>query len=265
MIAEGEATAAVIGLSRVIKNDVPRWTKQRNDEANGLQKTIEDLALQVMSTSTKLKPLKREHDYKEIAARLSVPATPAEIAGIMEKFPEEEADRAGEFLVFIQNAFAHLREIFPVSEFRTFTGPKNMLPTGDKTWGFFNQLLVLNDPVHAVFNLIGGGAMLRSQSKVVREFFPTIAETIDSSIYAAISAKTAEMTTADGTSSFRIPPRASVGLSAWLQRRTLEHNPNPKPPIAPPTGAPPKSGNGAAASANLSPSERVTHGAEDRS
>lgn len=253
MINPGESALAILGISNVIKGEkeVPRWTKQRQSEAAKMPKTIADLAREVCTTSIKLKPIKRDHDYRTTMERLRVGVPPAEIQKMVDKFPDDEHDTALAFVVTAGNAMTHLKEIFPVSELDTFTGPKNILPSNEAVAAFFLQLAVLNDPL-CVFNLIGCGAMLRSQSKTVREFFPSIADEIDSAFYSTI----AELGAADDK--FRLPPRARVGLENWLQRRVVDHDPDPAPPINP--AAMRKPGPSATAAAELSPSQRVQNG-----
>src|SRR4029079_18093690 len=146
---------------------------------------------------------------------------------IQSKFPTPFDELSSEFIVTLQNTWNHLKSIFPASEYRSFTGAKNLTPTGDKTWAFFSKLLVLNDP-RKVFMLISSGAMSKAWARTVKEFFPTMSEAITETLYAAISAKTIET---DGK--FRMAQRTQDGLNNWLDRRNVDYAPAPPAQINP--------------------------------
>lgn len=251
-IQQGEKALAIIGISNVINGKVPRWTLDRMKEFDDFETEIVSLAQQAIQGNIKLGPLKREHDYSFLLERLSAALPEKDIREIQSKFPTPFDDLSSEFIVTLQNTWNHLKSIFPASEYRSFTGAKNLTPTGDKTWAFFSKLLVLNDPRKA-FMLISSGAMSKAWAKTVQEFFPTLSEAITEALYAAISAKVIET---DGK--FRMPQRTQDGLNNWLGRRNVDFEPAPPPTVNPAAENKPKAG-GAAAVA-LSPTQRITDG-----
>jgi hypothetical protein len=266
-IHEGEAALAIIGLSPVLKGEVPRWTLARQRELEKLPQTIEDLADKLVNGKLKSKPIARKHDYDKILERLrdlkSEGMKQGEVREILSKFPHESDDVATSFLMFAQNALAHLTEIFPVTEFRGFMGAKNTLPTADKVWKFFLQLSTLDDPL-SIFNWIGGATILRSQAKMAREFYPTLTAAFDEAIYEAIARKAASgKTDKDGRplDPPRLPILVTTGLDAWLDRRSVDYNPEAaKAPLGRPESpkVPQNSSSLARAPVSLSRSDQVT-------
>jgi hypothetical protein len=255
-IDPGEAVLAIIGLHAVIQNEIPRWTLEKQRELDKLRDEIQELADEAIQGKIELRPLKREKDYDTLLAKIKEPLSPERIRAIQFRFPDSADEIVSYFIVVLQNSWAHLGEIFPVSEYLTFMGPKNLTPTGDKTWQFFNKLLVLNDP-RDVFMLISSGAMLKSQAEVVKEFFPTLSQAITDSLYAAIAKTKAE------DEGFLMPSQTSTGLANWLGRRTVDYDPNPAKSTAPKNSLPQKQASPGAA-VSLSPSERVTEAGANR-
>lgn len=232
-INASEAALAVIGISAVIDDEVPRIGVERAKEIEKYGADIDDRAEALASGKAKQVKISRSHDYRKLLDRLSQHATPADLQKLTEKFPEDMSPMVGPFLIFVRNALEHLRAIFPTSSYTTFTGPKTMVPPDTAVFDFFNKLLVLNNPM-LVFDLMGSGALLRSQAAVVRDFFPTLSARIDEAIYAAVAARKV------AKESYQLPPRAALGVATWLGRRTVDHDPQPKPPVLPavrrPTG-----------------------------
>jgi hypothetical protein len=116
-----------------------------------------------------------------------------------------------------------LKSIFPTSEYITFAGPKNMTPADDKVFEFFNELLVINDPL-SVFRLMAGAALLPEQAQVVQAFFPTLSANIKAAIYSQITARLTDRP------NYQLPIRAETGFATWLGRRTVDYNPQPAQP-----------------------------------
>lgn len=253
-IQRGEIILSIVGISSVINGQIPRWTLDKMREFDNFKTKIDELAADSISGSIKLGTLPREHNYEETLGRIKAGMKQSDYDAVYYKFPEQFHQMAADFIVTLQNSWAHLAEIFPISEYLTFMGPVNLTPTGEKTWEFFNKLLVLNNPL-SVYMLISSGAMLPSQAEAVKEFFPTLSENITQSLYAAIATKKAT----DGDK-FRMPERVSWGLANWLGRRTVDYDPNPQPMPAPTNGLPKTSPAGASEVA-LSPTQRITDGA----
>lgn len=227
LIAPGEQALAVIGVGNVITDDVPRIGIERLREMADLERQVEIKAKKLAADDLPDVTMPREHNYRALLDRMTNQMSPTEVEALVDRFPPEAHDYSTEFVIVVGQTFEHMKELLPVSVYTTFTGPENLLPADDKVWRFFSQLWVLNDPL-VVFNLMAMGALLRSQVLAMQLFYPTLSECITTALYQAIGeAKAAKQ-------SYRLPPRASLGVSTWLGRRTVDYEPNPKPPRAVP-------------------------------
>lgn len=219
VIDPGEAALVVIGLSNVLKRDVPKIGVEKLREIGRVGKDVSAKARDLVAGKLRGKPIPREHSYRALLDRLSRNMSPEEIQGLVDRFPPEASAVSGPFLLVVQQAVAHLKQIFPTSEYVTFTGPRSMTPPDDAVFEFFNRLLVLNAPL-VVFDLMASGALLPSQALAVQEFFPTLSKAIKSAVYDAVTkAKAAK-------ASYRLPSRVTVGLDAWLGNPTTDYQPN---------------------------------------
>lgn len=235
----GEAALAVIGISAVIDGTVPRITKPKLAEIANLKDVINDLAEKLTRGSLSLKPIPRRHSYSQLLDRLNRKMTTEETHELVNKFPAEASDVSGPFIVAVNDAMQRLKSIFPTSEYVTFVGPKTMTPPDDKVFEFFNELLVINDPL-VVFRLMSSAALLPEQAQVVQSFFPSLSANVKAAIKTQITARKTDRP------NYQLPFMVETGFATWLGKRTVDYNPQPAPPQ--------KAGNPAAASkiANLS-------------
>ena len=232
MTSPGEAALAVVGMSAVIKQDVPRIGVAKLAEIAGVDADIAKAAKELCAGTLAEPSLPREHNYRTTLDRLSKGMPPGEVQELESKFPAEQHDMAGQFVIVVTQAWQQLKAIFPTADYNTFAGPQQLVPDTEKVWMFFLQLQVLNDP-RGVMSLIAAGAILQPQVQVMRQFFPTLSKTIDDAIYdATANAKAAKL-------SYRLPPRAELGVATWLGRRIVEYDPTPTPAIVPTSKHPP--------------------------
>lgn len=215
MIAQGEAALAVVGMSNIIDDTVSKVGVGKLEEISGLDAVVVKLAKQLIDNELPEPEMPRSHSYRATLDRLSVGLKPHEIEKLTHLFPEDQSDMAGQFLIVLQSSFKQLKDIFPVSDYDTFAGPSSLVPDTEAVWMFFLQLQVINDPLQ-VFPLIGAGAILDPQVKVLREFFPTFSKAVDDAIYAASAQARADKT------SYRLPAAAEYGNATWFSRRIAE-------------------------------------------
>lgn len=228
----GELALAAIGVSPLIDGEVPRFGIERQREALSIPNKLVRLAADVVDNDVKRPPMPRPHSYRRLLDHFAAGLQADQLQELTERFPHDASEMAGAFLMTAQAALQHLKKMFPMSVYSTFTGPKNLTPDDEAVWRFFSQLEVLNDPLR-VFPLIATGAILRSQVAAVREIYPTLSEAIDGAIYDAIAKKSA------AKSNYRLPPRAELGVSTWLGRRLVPFKkPSPAPAPAPISGQP---------------------------
>jgi hypothetical protein len=251
---------SIVGITPVIWGTVPRWTLARQSDLEDLQETIDTLSDKLIAGKLANKAMSKRQDYMKMLDRLkelkTVGLTPKETREILSKFPHDDLDLASEFLIHSQNSIAFLIDQFPVTEFKGYMGATNTMPTDDKVWRFFMQLNTLDHPLD-VMNWICAGTIQRSQSKIVRDIYPTLSVAIDSGIYRAINRKAAKSGKPDTAP--RLPYLVTEGLNRWMDRRSVAYNPKPDElPDIPPGVAPPKENSKTArVGIELSPSQRV--------
>jgi hypothetical protein len=226
-INPGELALASIGLSPIIRGDMPKIGLGRLNDMGNIPKEIARLAGKIADGELTYQPYAHEHSYKKLLERISSPLLQHEIDELIGKFHAEAGDIATAFSVAVQEALRDLKAIFPISVYRTFAGPKNIEPNADIVFQFLNRLDVVNDPLR-VMPLIATGAILKSQAEIVRQVYPTLSAEIDSQIYAAVTKRRAEK------QSYQLPPRAEIGVAKWQGQKAPYRPPAPKPPAATP-------------------------------
>jgi hypothetical protein len=228
-INPGELALATIGVSKILKGDMPHVGLGRLDEMASIPGKIERLASKVCLGTLTYTPYEHEHKYPTLLERLSKPLKPEELTGMLDEFPPEASDIAAGFSIAVQEALRDLKAVFPVSVYRTFAGPKNLEPNAARVGEFLNLLDVVNDPLR-IFALIATGALLKSQAQIVRLVYPTFSAGVDAALYAA-SAK--YRAASSESNPFQLPPRAEYGVKTWMGQRRVGFKP-PTPPQPPP-------------------------------
>jgi hypothetical protein len=225
-INPGELALAYIGLSPIIKGEMPKIGLGRLNDIGNIPKEFAKLAGKLADGELSYQPYAHEHSYKTLLARLSSPLAQREVADLVGKFHLEAGDIATSFAVAVQQALADLKAIFPVSVYKTYAGPKNIEPNADVVFQFLNRLDVVNDPLR-VFPLITTGAILKSQVEIVRQVYPTLSQEIDTQIAAAVTKRRAASSLANP---YQLPPRAEIGVAKWQGRKAEFRPPKPNPP-----------------------------------
>lgn len=225
-IDPAEALLATVGITPIIKNEWPRIGIQRVREAAKLMETIDEKVRAMVKGGGSYKMAERPHSYRDLMDRMTEPFPPEEVHAIVESFPPEEHELAGPVSLLAQHAFQQVQALYPISTINGIAGPRNIEPTSDKVWHFFNQLAVLNNPLR-VIDLMGTAALLKSQVAAMRDVYPTISQYIDHAIIDAIIDAIIEQK-ADSPN-FQLKPRAEVGVTTWRGGKVLSYAP-PKPP-----------------------------------
>lgn len=226
VINPGELALACIGLSPIIKGEMPKVGLGRLNDMGNIPNEITKLAGKLADGELTYQPYAHEHSYKTLLARLSSPLAQHEVADLVGKFHIEAGDVATAFAVAAQQALSDLKAIFPVSVYKTYAGPKNIEPNADVVFQFLNRLDVVNDPLR-VFPLIATGAILKSQVEIVREVYPTLSKAIDDAIAAAVAKRRAS---GSQINPYQLPPRAETGVAKWQGRKAEFRPPKPNPP-----------------------------------
>lgn len=240
MINPGELALATIGVSAIIDGNVPKMGIERQRAAYAIPGKLQKLAADVVDGEIKRPPMPRPHSYRKLLDHFAKGLQPDQIQSLVAAFPHDASQMSGEFLLCAQAALEHLKKMFPMSVYSTFTGPQNLTPDDVSVWRFFSQLEVLDDPLR-VFPLIATGALLKSQVQALREIYPTLSgqpdtnEGIDAAIYGAVATRSAAAPLAKP---FRLPPRAELGVATWLGRRLVPHQKPDARPQTPPAPGP---------------------------
>jgi len=229
-INPGELALACIGLSPIIKGDMPKIGLGRLNDMGNIPKEITRLAAKLADGDLAYQPYSHEHSYKRMLDRLTNPLKQHEVADLIGKFHIEAGDLGTQFAIAAQQAMAELKAIFPVSVYRTFAGPKNIEPNANVVFEFLNRLDVVNDPLR-VLPLIATGALLGTQRDIVKQIYPTLSDYITREIYAAV----AKCRAASPISKpYQLPPRAEIGVAKWNGQKAEFRPPKPNPPPATP-------------------------------
>jgi hypothetical protein len=230
VINPGELALACIGLSPIIKGEMPKIGLGKLNDMGNIPKEIAKLAGKLADGELTYQPYAHEHSYKTLLARITDPLKQHEVDDLIAKFHVEAGDIAMAFAVAVQQALADLKAIFPVSVYKTYAGPKNIEPNADVVFQFLNRLDVINDPLR-VFPLIATGAILKTQVEIVREVYPTLSREIDAQIAAAVVKRRAS---SPASKPYQLPPRAEIGVAKWQGRKAEFRPPKPNPPAATP-------------------------------
>ena len=228
-INPGELALACIGLSPVIKGEMPKIGLGKLNDMGNIPKEITRLAGKLCDGELAYQPYSHEHSYKTLLDRLTNPLKQHEVADLIGKFHIEAGDIGTQFAIVVQQALQDLKAIFPVSVYRTFAGPKNIEPNANVVFEFLNRLDVINDPLR-VMPLIATGALLGTQRDIVKQIYPTLSDFITKEIYSAVAKRRAE---GPVTKPWQLPPRAEIGVAKWNGQKAEFRPPKPNPPVDP--------------------------------
>jgi len=221
-IDPAELLLATIGLTPIIKNDVPKIGVAKLKEAADLPARLKELAQQAIAGTLKFPKIPRPTDYKFLLDRLSAPMAAGEVETIGKDFPKEETDLAGPFMIYVQHAYGVVKDLFPIAAVQSYAGPKNITPTSDRIFQFYNEYSVLDDPTR-VFALISSASLLKRQAAALRQLYPTLSAAIDSALTSAIQ------DAITGRPGHRLTARVEAGLKAWKGDRLVDFRPPPPP------------------------------------
>jgi hypothetical protein len=227
----GEATLAVLGMTNVLRGDIPRIGVGVQKEILGIGKKIDALADDfVWDRLPKRLSMPRPFTYRKLLETFTRPIPQATITTIVEQFPRDAMDIALSFQSSLQNAYKHLSDMTPVADYDTYLGPKRIMPTSDKTFEFFNQYWVVDNPLIA-FNLMQQGALIPEQATTLKEFFPSLYNHMTAALLnSLISRNTKE------PSFLNLPPRADRGLATFKLQRIVPYGTSSH--VIPPKNAP---------------------------
>lgn len=244
----GEATLAVVGMTKVLTGEMPRIGVGVQKEIIGLGAKIDGLARQfVYDELPKKLSVPRPFTYRKLVDQFTKPIPAGTIADLVSKFPRDAHDIGLSFMSTLQAAYGHLAEIVPVADYNTYLGPKRIMPTSDKLIEFYLKYWVIDDPLVA-FKLMQSGALLPDQVSTLLEFYPSIHNYMKAAILNALVARNLRE-----PNFMNLPPRADRGLATFKQQRIVPYGVNIhaiEPPQQKPAAAP--------ATAKISPALQTT-------
>lgn len=234
-IEVGEATIATIGLTEILRGDMPRIGVAKQREILGMGKRIDDAArMFVYDEFPGRLSMPRPFTYRKLLEQFTKPLPAGAVDKLMKSFPPDASDIALSFISTLQNMYAHLAEMVPVASYDTYLGPKRIMPTSDKTFEFFNQYWVIDDPM-ATFQLMQRGALLPEQVNALKTFYPSLYNYMTAALLDALVARNLRE-----PNFLNLPPRADRGLATFKQQRIVPYGPSIHvvPPHEPQPGAP---------------------------
>jgi hypothetical protein len=223
-----EGLLAEIGVSTLIRGDMPKVSMALALRASNIMRDVDEAVGKMVRGAGNFASIPKGHSYRDLLERFSQPFPAAETQEIIDAFPAREHALSGPFSLLVQHVFAELRGIFPISKVNGFAGPKNIQPTDDRVWHFFNTLAVLDKPLR-VIPLMGCAGLLKSQVAAMRSVYPTLSQYIDHAVIEAVIAAKAD------NEDYQLPPRAEIGVTTWKGGKVLPFT-APKTPEPKPTG-----------------------------
>jgi hypothetical protein len=204
-IDPGERWAAVLGVGCVLSKEIERITADQKRRAYGLELEIAKLAKALVTGS--LRPEWPDvPKYKQIDDELSAGFNVDQIQAMIAKLP---SDDQMPYMTTANRQFEFLSHGFPRSSIETLAGPVFSTVSSVDLFRFWGLYRVIDNPLY-VFELMGGGALLRNQAQAVRAVFPALSEYFDTAIRVAITNEKAK------NKKYEVPYRADAGIRDWL-------------------------------------------------
>lgn len=204
-IDPGERWAAVLGVGCVLSKEIERITAEQKRRAYGLELEIAKLAKSLVNGE--LTPdwpdvPKYKQTSDELAAGFSVDQVQAMIA----KLPSEVQMP---YMTTANRQFEFLSHAFPRTAIETLSGPVFASVSSVDLFRFAGLYRVIDVPTY-VFELMGGGALLRNQAQSCRAVFPTLSAYFDTAIRTAIENEKVK------NMKYEVPYKADFGIRDWL-------------------------------------------------
>jgi hypothetical protein len=203
-----ELMLVAIGLKPIISREVETIGRSKLKEMARIPKEIVSLARQLVNNE--LTPsFYSDFNYRKAIKELAAGWDMQQVADMIAKFPPEYQVTGSALILKAQQTIQQLLEGYPVSQYQTVTGSIDLLPSDAKLFKFVSILEIVDQPL-MVFSFMSAGSLLRSQAHAIRTVYPSLSAAIDAAIMqATISAKA-------NKASFELPPRAEVGVKAWM-------------------------------------------------
>lgn len=202
-----ECMLAVIGIRPIISKEVEKVTMAQAREALELPKTIYAKAYEVVC-GDKFKVPRSGINYKKMLIDINEKYNEAQMIAMVEKFPPALHALRDQFIAKAQEVVKLLQSLFPMQTKTTMLGPENIAPPMLAVKRFVTSLDVLDNPL-TVLEHIACGSLLKSQTVIMEEVYPTLSEAITDAL---IEAATREKAKAQ---SFRLPAKVNVGYGIW--------------------------------------------------
>ena len=210
-----ESCLAVIGMRPIVSKAVERFTMSKWHEMDALPRRIHDAARSLVNGTMSTKIPLGSFNYRATLDDLSQPFDEHQLTEMASKFPPAMHEVTSAFLLKAKQVRGALLAILPISEHKTLSGSSVVPPSQMLLRRFVSTLTILDDPMR-IFPLMASGALLNTQTISLRMIYPTIAKAIDEAIREAIEGEKARKR------SFELPPKAEIGISAWLGRPQVD-------------------------------------------
>ena len=209
-----EALMVTVGLKAIISREVEKFRKSDLKEAAELPKTINGLARKLVDGDLRSGGT-AAFNYRGMLKDLAEGWAPEQVEQMMAQFPPEIGQHTTGLVVRSKAIINALQQDYPQTNYVTATGSINLVPADKKIFKFVQVLEVLCDPL-SIFGLAAEGALLRTQTAIVRKVYPTLAAAIDAALLDAVVKAKADK------KSFELTPRAEIGVRAWFSKGPVE-------------------------------------------
>ena len=209
-----EALMVTVGLKAIISREVEKFRKSDLKEAVELPKTIAGLASKLVAGDLRAGG-SAAFNYRGTLKDLASGWDPEQVEEMMAQFPPEMGQHTTGLVVRSKAIIDALMTDYPQTNYVTATGSINLVPADKKIFKFVQVLEVLCDPL-SVFGLMAEGALLQTQTAIMRKVYPSLSSAIDAALLdATVKAK------AD-RKSFELTPRAEIGVRAWFGKGPID-------------------------------------------
>lgn len=205
-----EALMVTVGLKAIISRAVEKFRKSDLRQAAEMPKTVMRLAKELVAGELRSGG-SSEFDYRAILKDLARGWDPEQVEEMMAQFPPEYGQHATSLIVKSKAVIDALTKDYPQTNYVTATGSINLVPADKKIFKFNQVLEVLCDPL-AIFGMMAEGALLQTQTAIVRKVYPSLSAAIDAALLeATVSAKAK-------SKAFELPGLTEIGVRAWFAK-----------------------------------------------
>jgi len=208
-----ETLMVAVGLKAIISREVEKFRRSDMREAFELPRDIAAAAKALVDGELRSGKT-GAFDYRGTLKDLARGWDPQQVEEMMAQFPPELGQYTSQLVMRAKAIIDALTTDYPQTNYVTATGSINLVPADKKIFKFVQVLEVLCDPM-SVFGLMADGALLQTQTAIMRKVYPTLSQAIDAALLnATVTAKAK-------SKAYELPPLTEIGVRAWFGKGPL--------------------------------------------